>query len=91
MISQQTLTADRRYFRVEWNLAIEEAKKASFSEEEAFLLPVVIDNTSIDHPALPDKFRATQWKTLPGGQPTPDFIARVQQLYRKFQKSRVRA
>lgn len=91
VISQQTLTPERRFFRVEWNLAIDEAQKVSFSDDEAFLLPVVIDDTKIDHPAIPAKFRATQWKSLPGGQPTPDFVSRVQQLYRKYQKSRARA
>jgi hypothetical protein len=90
VISRQTLTPDRRFFRVEWNLALEEAQKASFSDEEAFLLPVVIDDTRIDDPAIPTKFRATQWKSVPSGQPTPDFITRVQQLYRKYQKLRVR-
>lgn len=91
VISQQTLTPDRRFFRVEWNLALEEAQKASFSDDEAFLIPVVIDDTRIDDPAIPAKFRATQWKSLPGGQPSPDFVNRVQQLYRKYQKSRARA
>ena len=91
VISQQTLTPERRFFRVEWNLALDEAQKASFSDDEAFLLPVVIDDTKIDDPAIPAKFRATQWKALPGGQPTPDFVSRVQQLYRKYQKSRARA
>lgn len=91
VISQQTLTPDRRFFRVEWNLALEEAQKASFSDDEAFLIPVVIDDTRIDDPAIPAKFRATQWKSLPGGQPSPDFVNRVQLLYRKYQKSRARA
>jgi hypothetical protein len=91
IISRQTLTPERRFFRIEWNLAIEEAQKASFSDDEAFLVPVVIDDTKIDDPAIPPKFRATQWKSLPGGQPTPDFVSRVQQLYRKYQKSRARA
>jgi hypothetical protein len=91
VISQKTLTPDRRFFRVEWNLALDEAQKTSFSDEEAFLLPVVIDETKIDAPALPEKFRAAQWKAVPGGLATPEFISRVQQLYRKYQKSRVRA
>jgi hypothetical protein len=90
IISRQTLTSERRFFRVEWNLALEEAQKASFSDDEAFLLPVVIDDTKIDDPAIPTRFRAAQWKSLPGGQPTPDFVSRVQQLYRKYQKSRAR-
>jgi hypothetical protein len=91
VISRQTLTPDRRFFRVEWNLALEEAQMASFSSEDAFLLPVVIDDTSIDHPALPAKFRAIQWKSLPGGEPESGFINQVKHLYRKYQLARVGA
>jgi hypothetical protein len=88
VISQQTLTPDRRFFRVEWNLALEEAQMASFSGDEAFLLPVVIDETRIDDPALPARFRAIQWTPLPGGEPTVDFVDRVKRLYRKHQLAR---
>jgi hypothetical protein len=91
VISRQTLTPDRRFFRVEWNLALEEAQMASFSSEEAFLFPVVIDDTTIDDPALPAKFRAIQWKSLPGGEPTSEFVDRVKQLYRKRQLARMGA
>jgi len=88
VISRQTLTPDRRFFRVEWNLALEEAQKASFSSKATFLLPVVIDDTTIDNPALPAKFRAIQWKSLPAGVPTPEFVARVKQLSREHQLAR---
>ena len=89
VISKQTLTPDRRFFRKEWNLALEEAQMVSFSSDEAFLLPVVIDDTNIDHPAIPEKFRAAQWKSLPQGEPTPDFVLLVKQLYRKYQERRM--
>ncbi len=91
VISRQTLTPDRRFFRVEWNLALEEARMASFSSEETFLLPVVIDDTTIENPALPPKFRAIQWKSLPAGEPTQDFIDLVKRLYRKYQLTRTGA
>ena len=89
VISRQTLTADRRFFRVEWNLALEEAQMASFSSEEAFLLPVVIDDTPIDHQALPAKFRTIQCRSLPGGDPTREFVDQVKELYRKHQLTRI--
>jgi hypothetical protein len=89
VISRQTLTPERRFFRLEWSLALEEAHMAS--GEEAFLLPVVIDDTTIDHPAIPAKFRAIQWKSLPGGEPTTDFVDCVRQLYRKRQLARIGA
>lgn len=91
VISRQTLTPDRRFFRLEWNLALEEAQMASFSSDEAFLLPVVIDDTRIDDPALPAKFRTIQWTALPAGDPTPDFVKRVKDLYRKHQLTRMAA
>jgi hypothetical protein len=89
VISQQTLTPDRRFFRVEWNLALEEAQMASFSSDEAFLLPVVIDDTPIDHQALPARFRAIQCRSLPGGEPTREFVDYVKDLYRKRQLTRM--
>lgn len=91
VVSQQTLTLERRFFRIEWNLALEESQMASFSSDDAFLLPVVIDGTAISHPALPAKFGAVQATLLPGGEPTPDFVERVKQLYRKRQLARARA
>ena len=57
----------------------------SFNPDTAFLLPIVIDDTSIDNPELPPQFRAVQWKPLPGGVPTGDFVERVRQLYRRHQ------
>jgi hypothetical protein len=87
IISRRALTPHRRFFRVEWNLALEEAQMASFSDEEAFVLPVVIDDTTAAEPAVPARFKTTQWQVLPDGVPTPEFVARVQQLYRKHQKA----
>jgi hypothetical protein len=87
VISRQTLTPGRRFFRKEWALAIDEASKASFSDEDVFLLPVVIDDLEAVNADVPLRFKSAQWHRLPNGQSTPDFIARVQQLYRKYQKS----
>jgi len=88
LISRRTLAPGRRFFRVEWNLAVDEAQMASFSDEEAFLLPVVIDDLRVDEADVPAKFRSLQWQSLPAGQPTAEFVSRVQQLYRRYQKSR---
>jgi hypothetical protein len=88
LISRRTQVPGRRFFRVEWNLAVDEAQMASFSDEEAFLLPVVIDDITPSEADVPSKFRSIQWQPLPAGQPTPVFVSRVQQLYRRYQKSR---
>jgi len=88
VISRQTLAPGRRFFRVEWNLDVDEAQMASFSDEEAFLLPVVIDDMKVDEADVPAKFRSIQWQSLPAGHPTTEFVSRIQQLYRTYQKSR---
>ncbi|MEO8373081.1 MAG: toll/interleukin-1 receptor domain-containing protein, partial [Candidatus Solibacter sp.] len=88
IISRRTLTPDRRYFRKEWNLALEEAEKVSFSPDAAFLLPVIIDDTPINHPDLPARFAAVQSEKLLGGEPTEEFVARVRDLYRAYQKAK---
>ena len=86
VISANTLTPESdRFFRREWRLALERAELNSFNPDTAFLLPIVIDDTSIDNPELPSQFRAVQWKPLPGGVPTGDFVERVRQLYRRHQ------
>jgi hypothetical protein len=85
VISHHTLTSRRRFFVMEWNLALIEAQKAPVSE--IFLLPVVIDDTRQDAREIPEQFRAIQWQALPGGQPTSEFVGRILQLYRKYQKS----
>ena len=88
VISAQTLTPDPdRFFRKEWRIALDRAQMKSFNPESAFLLPVVIDNSTIDDPELPPEFRAVQWQPLPGGVATGDFVERVRQLYRKHQAS----
>ncbi len=91
VLSQQTLTPRRRFFRVEWDLAFKEARKASFSDDAAFLIPVCIDDTNQDDPNLPEMMRKSQWASLPGGQPTGEFVRRVRDLYRRYQKSMVGA
>jgi len=88
VVSRQTLVPGRRFFRIEWNLAVEEAQMASFSDEEAFLVPVVIDDTGVAEADVPARFRAIQWHKLPAGQATPEFVSRIQQLYRRYQKSK---
>ncbi len=87
VVSRQAMAPGRRFFRVEWNMALEEAQMAGFSAEDAFLLPVVIDDTRVDDPGVPERFRFVQWQSLQGGEASAEFVAQVQQLYRKYQKS----
>lgn len=88
VISRATSCPGHRFFRKEWNLAVDEAQAHSFSDDACFLLPVVIDDIMVSEADVPGKFRSIQWQSLPSGEPTPEFVSRVQKLYRKYQKSR---
>ncbi len=85
IISQNTLTPERRFFRVEWNYAQEVAKL--FPDNKRFVMPVAIDDTSPDAPALPKKFRQLHWEILESGQIHVAFLNEIKQLYRDHQRA----
>jgi TolB-like protein/tetratricopeptide (TPR) repeat protein len=78
VISANTEARDEGYFRREWRLAAD--RTHDMSERKAFLVPVVIDDTSQPGASVPDKFRDVQWTYLPGGERSPEFIARITRL-----------
>jgi TolB-like protein/Flp pilus assembly protein TadD len=78
VISAHTEARDEGYFRREWKLAVD--RTHDMAEKRAFLVPVVIDGTSERDASVPDKFRELQWTRLPGGEPSPAFVGRLQRL-----------
>jgi len=67
IISAQTEARHEGYFRREWRLAVE--RTLDMADDHAFLLPVVIDDTSQSGARVPEKFLSIQWVRIPGGQP----------------------
>jgi Tol biopolymer transport system component len=78
IISAHTQARLEGYFRREWKLAAD--RTHDMAEERAFLVPVVIDDTSERYASVPDKFRDVQWTRLPAGDTSPAFIERVSRL-----------
>jgi TolB-like protein len=66
LISAQTESRHEGYFRREWRLAVE--RTLDMADDHAFLLPVVIDDTSQSGARVPEKFLSIQWVRAPGGQ-----------------------
>jgi TolB-like protein/tetratricopeptide (TPR) repeat protein len=66
------------YFRLEWKLAVD--RSHLIAPDQAFLLPVAIDDTPQSDERIPDRFRELQWTCLPAGETTPGFIERVRRL-----------
>jgi TolB-like protein/predicted Zn-dependent protease len=73
------------YFRREWKLAVD--RTHDMAEEKAFLVPVVIDETSERAASVPDKFREVQWSRVPAGQTSPAFVERVLRLLARYPQS----
>jgi hypothetical protein len=67
LISAQTEARHEGYFRREWRLAVE--RTLDMADDHAFLLPVVIDDTSQTGARVPEKFLSIQWVRVPGGEP----------------------
>jgi TolB-like protein len=78
VISAHSDARSEGYFRREWRLAVD--RTADIADDVTFLLPVVIDNTPDATARVPDRFREVQWSRLPGGIPTPEFLAHVHAL-----------
>jgi len=78
IISANTRARVEGYFRLEWKLAVD--RSHLMAAERAFLLPLVIDDTSDADALVPDKFREVQWTYLPVGDIPANFVERVSRL-----------
>ena len=78
LISANTETRSEGYFRREWNLAVN--RMLDMAEDNAFLVPIVIDDTPESGARVPDRFRERQWTRLPGGVAPAEFAERIRTL-----------
>jgi TolB-like protein len=88
IISANAHARTEGYFRFEWKLAVDRSHR--MAPDQAFLLPVVIDETQRADKRIPDRFRELQWTRLPEGNVSPVFVDRVQRLLSE-ERSRVPA
>jgi hypothetical protein len=78
LISANTDARSEGYFRREWNLAV--SRTLDMADDQAFLLPIVIDATLDANARVPEKFREVQWTHLPAGETPAAFAEHVQRL-----------
>lgn len=78
VISANTNARSEGYFRLEWKLAID--RSHLMADDQAFLMPVVIDDTPEAMARVPDRFRERQWSRLVGGETPAAFAERVKRL-----------
>jgi TolB-like protein/tetratricopeptide (TPR) repeat protein len=78
VISRTTHDRIEGYFRLEWKLAVD--RSHLIAADQAFLLPVVIDDTRKGDERVPERFREVQWTRVPGGETPPAFVELVKRL-----------
>lgn len=77
ILSQDTAKPGRRYFKLEWNLAIEET---GYRLNEPYITPVVIDDVDIYSGAIPEEFGNAHVLSYR----SPDFEQQVKRVIRSF-------
>ncbi|MGH8214564.1 MAG: toll/interleukin-1 receptor domain-containing protein [Rhodanobacteraceae bacterium] len=80
VISASTQQRHEAYFRREWSYAVDRMR--NMAEGAVFTLPVCIDDTPEAAALVPESFRAVHMLRLAGGEPTPEFVRRLQELCR---------
>jgi len=78
LISANTNARSEGYFRLEWRLAVE--RSHLMADDQTFLLPVIIDDTSDAVARVPDRFRERHWTRLENGTTPPAFVDQVKRL-----------
>jgi TolB-like protein/Tfp pilus assembly protein PilF len=78
IVSSNTHARIEGYFRLEWKLAVD--RSHLLAPDQAFLVPVAIDQTPQSDERLPDRFRELQWTRLPDGNTPPAFVERIARL-----------
>ncbi|HEY0745691.1 MAG TPA: TIR domain-containing protein [Steroidobacteraceae bacterium] len=75
VISATTQDRAEGYFRREWKMAVERTN--DISDRVAFLVPVVIDDTTDRDADVPEAFRNVQWTRLPDAVTPSEFVERI--------------
>ena len=79
VISATTQRRHEAYFRREWRYAVDRAR--NIAEGAVFILPVCIDDTQESEALVPENFKALHILRLPNGEPTPEFLRRLHDLF----------
>ncbi len=79
VISATTQRRHEAYFRREWSYAVDRAR--SIADGAVFVLPVCIDDTPEAQALVPEVFKALHIVRMPDGEPPPEFLRRLQDLF----------
>jgi hypothetical protein len=79
VVSASTQCRLEGYFRREWSYAVDRSR--NIADGAVFILPVCIDDTPEVEALVPEKFRSLHMTRAPGGEPAPELLRRLQELF----------
>ena len=79
VISATTQRRHEAYFRREWSYAVDRTR--NLADGAKFIVPACIDDTPESEALVPEQFKALHIVRMPGGEPTPEFLQRLQGLF----------
>jgi TIR domain-containing protein/SIR2-like protein len=79
VISASTQRRHEAYFRREWSYAVDRTR--NLADGAKFILPVCIDDTPEADALVPEQFKSLHIVRMPGGEPAPEFLQRLQGLF----------
>ena len=79
VISANTQRRHEAYFRREWSYAVDRAR--NIADGAMFVLPVCIDDTPEASALVPESFKALHIVRILGGEPSPEFLRRLHDLF----------
>jgi hypothetical protein len=78
VVSANTQRRLEGYFRREWSYAVDRTR--NMTEGAVFVLPICVDDTAEADALVPDRFRSFHFTRAPDGEPSGDFLRRLQEL-----------
>lgn len=84
LVSRSSLVQRRRGVHAEWNLAIEEAQRASPTSR--FLIPLLLDGISPEHPEIPPELQEAQGRAITRDGDLNVLAREVRELLRERQR-----
>jgi hypothetical protein len=82
LLSPHVLTRQRRFFRLEWSVAGEVARRAA--ETLPFVVPVRVGRIPSDAEEVPEHIRRSHWIDATDGRGFDGVVQRLRELYREY-------
>jgi hypothetical protein len=87
ILSKNTISYQRRFFQLEWHLAISEMRYRP--AVIPFILPLAIDDTNENESLIPDEFKKLHWARINSENSLPEFVTFCKQRVRSVRLQKI--